>query len=53
MTTPQVLFYAFATLAVVSALGMVLNLRNAVAAAMSLVVTMVSLALTDWLAPPT
>jgi NADH-quinone oxidoreductase subunit J len=39
-----VLFYAFAALAVVSALGMVLNLRNAVAAAMSLVVTMVSLA---------
>ena len=44
MTTPQVLFYAFAALAVVSALGMVLNLRNTVAAAMSLVVTMVSLA---------
>ena len=44
MTTPQILFYAFAALAVVSALGMVLNLRNTVAAAMSLVVTMVSLA---------
>ena len=44
MTPPQVLFYAFACLAVVSALGMVLNLRNAVASAMSLVVTMVSLA---------
>ena len=44
MTTPQVLFYAFAALAVVSALGMVLNLRNTVAGAMSLVVTMVSLA---------
>ena len=44
MTTPEVLFYAFAALAVVSALGMVLNLRNTVAAAMSLVVTMVSLA---------
>jgi NADH-quinone oxidoreductase subunit J len=44
VTTPQILFYAFAALAVASALGMVLNLRNAVAAAMSLVVTMVSLA---------
>ena len=43
MSAPAVLFYAFAVLAVVSALGMVLNLRNAVAAAMSLVVTMVSL----------
>jgi len=44
VTTPELLFYAFAALAVVSALGMVLNLRNTVAAAMSLVVTMVSLA---------
>jgi NADH-quinone oxidoreductase subunit J len=44
VTAPVVLFYAFAALAVASALGMVLNLRNAVAAAMSLVVTMVSLA---------
>ena len=44
MTTQQILFYAFAALAVASALGMVLNLRNTVAAAMSLVVTMVSLA---------
>ena len=44
MTTPEILFYAFAALAVASALGMVLNLRNTVAAAMSLVVTMVSLA---------
>ena len=44
MTTQEILFYAFAALAVVSALGMVLNLRNTVAAAMSLVVTMVSLA---------
>jgi len=43
VSAPAVLFYAFAVLAVVSALGMVLNLRNAVAAAMSLVVTMVSL----------
>jgi NADH-quinone oxidoreductase subunit J len=38
------LFYAFAALAVVSALGMVLNVRNTVASAMSLVVTMISLA---------
>jgi NADH-quinone oxidoreductase subunit J len=44
LTTPQILFYAFAALAVASALGMVLNLRNTVAAAMSLVVTMVALA---------
>jgi NADH-quinone oxidoreductase subunit J len=44
MTVPVVLFYAFAVLAVVSALGMVLNVRNTVAGAMSLVVTMVSLA---------
>ena len=44
MTAPQVLFYVFAALAVVSALGMVLNLRNTVASAMSLVVTMVALA---------
>ena len=44
MTTVQILFYLFAALAIASALGMVLNLRNTVAAAMSLVVTMVSLA---------
>ena len=44
MTVPLVLFYAFAVLAVVSALGMVLNVRNTVAGAMSLVVTMVALA---------
>jgi NADH-quinone oxidoreductase subunit J len=44
VTAPQVLFYLFAALAVASALGMVLNLRNTVAAAMSLVVTMVALA---------
>jgi NADH-quinone oxidoreductase subunit J len=44
MTVPAFLFYAFAVLAVVSALGMVLNVRNTVAAAMSLVVTMVALA---------
>ena len=44
MTVPVILFYVFAALAVASALGMVLNLRNTVAGAMSLVVTMVSLA---------
>ena len=44
MSVPLVLFYAFAVLAVLSALAMVLNLRNTVAAALSLVVTMVSLA---------
>ncbi len=44
MSVPAVLFYLFAALALVSALGMVLNLRNTVAAAMSLVVTMVALA---------
>jgi NADH-quinone oxidoreductase subunit J len=38
------LFYLFATLAVISAVGMVANARNTVAAAMSLVVTMVALA---------
>jgi len=43
MTVETILFYVFATLAVVSALGMVLNTRNTVASAMSLVVTMVSL----------
>ena len=44
MTTATILFYAFALLAVVGALGMVLNFRNTVAAAMSLVMTMVALA---------
>jgi len=44
VTFPVVLFYLFAALAVVSAVGMVLNLRNAVAAAMCLVITMVALA---------
>ena len=43
MTAPQVLFYGFGALAVVSALSMILNVRNTVAAAMSLVVTMISL----------
>ncbi len=44
MGVPVVLFYLFAALAVISALGMVLNTRNTVASAMSLVVTMVALA---------
>jgi NADH-quinone oxidoreductase subunit J len=44
VTTPQVLFYVFGALAVLFALGMVLNVRNTVASAMSLVVTMISLA---------
>jgi NADH-quinone oxidoreductase subunit J len=44
VTLPGVLFYAFAVLAVISALGMVLNVRNTVASAMSLVVTMIALA---------
>jgi NADH-quinone oxidoreductase subunit J len=43
MTTQAILFYLFGALAVGSALGMVLNLRNTVASAMSLVLTMVSL----------
>ena len=44
MTASVVFFYAFAALAIVSALGMVLNVRNTVASALSLVVTMVALA---------
>ena len=44
MTAPVFLFYVFAALAIVSALGMVLNVRNTVASALSLVVTMVALA---------
>jgi NADH-quinone oxidoreductase subunit J len=43
MTVETTLFYIFGGLAIVSALGMVLNTRNTVASAMSLVVTMVSL----------
>lgn len=39
----EALFFAFAALAVAGALGMVLNVRNTVAGAMSLVLTMVSL----------
>jgi len=41
--TPVILFYVFGGLSVISALAVVLNTRNTVAAAMSLVVTMVSL----------
>lgn len=44
MTSSLIFFYLFAVLALVSALGMVLNTRNTVAAAMCLVVTMLSLA---------
>ena len=44
MTVPVFLFYLFAVAAVLSALGMVLNVRNTVAAALSLVITMVALA---------
>ncbi len=43
MTPEVVLFYVFGAMAVVSAAAMVLNLRNTVAAAMSLVITMVAL----------
>ena len=44
MTVPVFLFYTFAVLAVASAIGMVANVRNTVASAMSLVITMVALA---------
>jgi len=44
MSVQLALFYLFAAVSVGSALAMVLNLRNTVAAAMSLVITMVSLA---------
>jgi len=44
VTFPAFLFYAFAALAVLSAVAMLMNVRNTVAAAMSLVITMVSLA---------
>jgi len=42
--TELVLFWAFAVLAVAGALGMLFNLRNTVAAALCLVVTMLALA---------
>jgi NADH-quinone oxidoreductase subunit J len=44
VTFPAFLFYTFAALAVLSAVAMLMNVRNTVAAAMSLVITMVSLA---------
>jgi len=44
VTAPVVLFYVFAALAVGGALGLLLNLRNAVSGVMSLVITMVALA---------
>lgn len=44
MSFAAVVFYVLAAVAVVSALGMVLNLRNTVAGAMCLVVTMIALA---------
>ncbi len=44
MTASVFFFYAFAALAIVSALGMVLNVRNTVASALCLVVTMIALA---------
>ena len=44
MTAIEVLFYVFGGLSVLGALGMILNVRNTVAAAMSLVVTMIALA---------
>ena len=44
MSAPVVLFYGFALLAVAGAIGTVANTRNLVAAAMALVVTLVSLA---------
>ena len=43
MSVPQLFFYLFGAAAVVSAAGMVLNVRNTVAAAMCLVVTMISI----------
>jgi NADH-quinone oxidoreductase subunit J len=46
VSAPGVFFYPAAAAAVISALGMVLNVRNTVAAAMSLVVTMIALAVT-------
>ena len=44
MSAGEFFFYGFGTLSVVSALGMLLNVRNTVASAMSLVVTMIALA---------
>jgi NADH-quinone oxidoreductase subunit J len=44
MSAEIVLFYLFALAAVAGALGMVMNVRNTVAGALSLVVTMIALA---------
>ncbi len=44
MSAPAVFFYLFGAAAVISAIAMVLNVRNTVASAMSLVVTMIALA---------
>lgn len=44
MSVPAAFFYVFAVLALLGAVGMIANLRNTVASAMSLVVTMVALA---------
>jgi len=44
VSASEVAFYLAGALAIVSALGMVLNVRNTVAAALSLVVTMIALA---------
>ena len=41
---PAILFYAFATLAVVSGFGVILNMRNTVYSALSLVVSMIAIA---------
>ena len=43
MSAGAVLFYVFAAVTVLASLGMVLNIRNTVASAMSLVVAMISL----------
>jgi len=44
MNFPTLLFYAFALLVIAGAVGTIANVRNTVAAAMSLVLTLVSLA---------
>jgi len=44
VTVPALLFYGFGALAILGALGMIRNVRNSVASAMSLVVTMIALA---------
>ena len=44
MSAGALLFYLFAAITIVASLGMVLNVRNTVASAMSLVVAMISLA---------